>query len=422
MPASGPIVDYIEWVTGTTDADPWGHLMSILPAAAHMLGRHGVDIDKAARRLRPVIWTCLIAPAASGKSTCLKAARSFYSDLLGTAQIDSPYLSVDGTVPGVLRELANRHDEEIDAEHAIFFREEFSTILKDQRGGWSEVFCELYDGTPCDRYLVRIHRARAQGDTSEDMDLSNPLVSASFASTTNGLQRYLTSEHIEGGLGSRMLWMTLETRLERLHQSFDDHGRGDAITSWMDWDQWILLHPVIGAETENPQRPNVIFDPDTDDVLRELFERCQKFARHHADHPMMGIYKRALIHAQVIAAIYAVSQRRWNVTADDMDRALNLIERCLESAERVVGHLVVESADGRYEMFLAEIRSAGPEGIHKAKLYERFRKLPKRNIDETLDHLLAAEKIEEVYGKIGGRGRPKTFVRVRRGRRRGKAV
>lgn len=357
MPRSGPIYDYVNYARRTTDVDPWAHLYCILPAFLDMAGRKGFGVYSDPSDddpMHPSIWPFIIAPPATGKSTAIKCSQRFYQSLAQPLKTKvSPYVTVEGTLPGVLSELASRRDEDAEQERGILVREEFSKVLK-ERDSWTETFCELYDGTACQRYLVRNQQAKLDGKSSVDQDLQHPIVQGLFATTNTSLAETANIQHVAGGLASRLLWLRLEMRTNQVTKREAKRERGHAFASWCDWIAW--------AETEvvTNEKLKVTFAPDVYDAIAfQVYDAFARKVQEDPDSPLNSMYKRAINHAQLLAGVFALSEKRCRITLDDYQRAEYCVARSLRTFASLSDSVGVDVDYAKEARVLKVLRAVG---------------------------------------------------------------
>mgnify|MGYP000609826786 CR=1 FL=1 len=398
FPEHGLIHEYLWWVRQTTDAPPWWSLGAILSCLAHEAARHGFRIDQR-QMIKPSLWVAILGPSSIGKSTAMARAADFYKTYLEIEDATDPFVHAEGTIPGIferLVEMPTYGDDELHA--AILYQDEFSRLL-DQRDTVAEMLMKMADGHVIDRNLVRVHEKRRQGEGSYSR-LEHHAISAMFATTHSNLRRVIKGHHIEGGLLSRMLWFIAKAPKEfMLHPSLLPAKRAVALAAWTDWSGWLLAQSV-----ESGSRVVQISD-EVDAILEAtLFEDWVQTAA--TDDRLNPTRRRAIGQAYTVAGLYALSCRRTSINSDDMDQAVNLIERCIRDLENWEPELATSDIMAAVNKGFRQIVRAGDAGLGRSKLYQALR-APKAIIDQVLQTLIDEGSIREDRAKANGRpGRP----------------
>lgn len=412
-PDWGPIHQWMWWASETTHAPPQFLLGAILPCLAYLAARRGYRIGPMARP--PSLWTCAVGPSGTAKSTALIRAADFLRDHLhATSAADEehlPFVETEGSLPGIFEALAGLYDPERDATLAILYDEEFTRLI-DRREAVAEILQKMADNRPVVRQLRQYQQAKAKGQKVHDR-LINPVISAMFATTTKALGSVFSERVYEGGLFSRICWVTgqLVAKDIELEENPRETQRRAVLDAWTQWTlyldgvdhrRWIETDGDMSAA-----RLIQLPEPVKDALTNELFEPLR--AHFDDDGRLNSLVLRALGQAQVVAGLYAMSRGRLTVHLEDVDEATSWLHYLFTSAQSLDGRVAVSRGYQLQQDVLSAIEAAGADGISKSRLY-RLR-LTKQELDEALGALLDREAIEEtkLHATAQGkkrRGRP----------------
>lgn len=400
VPAAGPLRAYLDWAVKTTDAEHLFHVGSILPCWAHEACVRGFRIDSQQRHV-PKLWTFLVGVSASSKSTAMKRATSLYRGHTSKAGMLDPFLIAEGSVPGIFEAMAERFDVELDMTPGILYRDEAARLL-DTTDSIADMLCNVIDGEDVKRHLRGARAANAQAAGSVKDTLVRPAFSGLLTTTFSRLREVTKSSYLEGGLYSRFLWFAGSPRLPEQSLFVDLHlAEAQRVAElWGDWAGWALAQQTLGRQLVVEVPRHVI------ELLRStLFATLVQHGTR--DDRLNATRKRGLHQAIMVAALYALNDRRLEVVEEDMDRAINLIEFCLRGLERLDASLAVDDLMVAADQAFHVIASAGPHGVARSRLYPALRK-SKWWVDQIIDTLLAEGSVRTVARATGKPGRPPT--------------
>jgi hypothetical protein len=349
----------------------------------------------------PRLWTAILGPSAAGKSTAIQRGMTFYRDFLEhfrTAR--DPFVMAEGSIPGIFEKLTEGWDMDTERTLGVLHQEEFSRLL-DSKDAVSEMLMQLADGIEIERHKVSSRNAARQGMQTFDR-MRAPAISALFATTYSSLRRVTRAHHIEGGLFSRMIWFVAEPDAARLRMlpSPQPEKKRAALHTWAEWSRWIDGQEAAGAprSIDVPAEVHWILHDSLFEVLK---------TRIAEDDRMNATRRRAIVQAYLVAGLLAFSQGRRVVTSDDMDCAVNLVERCVSGLEKIEPELANSELMQTANVAFRAIVNAGGR-LPKTGLY-RALKIPKNVLDMVLATLIDEGSIREVQQKTGKQGRPRTL-------------
>lgn len=409
FPAEGPIHSYVQWAHRLTHAPAITHVAAITPLLGYELCRRGFTLPGYGT---PRVWFGLIAPPAVGKTTVLGWAQDFTRDWYAEhfeheAITPRPWVSLEGSLPGVLQAIASMGDPFSQTTCGILFHTEFSKVLRADDA--LEPLNMIYDGRDYERNLRYLQKAAEQGVTSQPKAvIKGPAFSALATTTPSAFSRVCRAETLEGGLFSRFMW--LREKLSRDSLQFepaeDPVGRRWALGAWSNWFGRMEalrlegLSPTIAFDEAGREwLKTVLFDSLRDSMVRENYEA--------------SIAVRVLPHTSRLAAIYAASRAsvykgQVYVTLDDIMRAANMTIRCMRDALALAGEVAIGTMNltERQRVVLDAITRAGETGIVRRQLYA----ITGGHVDKgQLDLIMASLEdagliVEEVAsGPAGGR-------------------
>jgi histone H3/H4 len=186
--------------------------------------------------------------------------------------------------------------------------------------------------------------------------------------------------------------------------------RDEVLAAWGTWwggiDARVLTREMSGNDT------TVRFSRKASRRLeKRVFEPFEaRFEKDPSD-ALFATVRRGMSHVQIVAALYAVTCGRWEVSEDDMQRAIELFEHTLTfTRERLPklgqGEEAREDARGR-DRIRVGLRIAAEVGLSKGELYKLLNEPTKRALESWLESLLdAGDVVSENTKAAGGRGRP----------------
>lgn len=397
IPQSGALHAYVWWASKSTHAPPWWHVGSGLAMIAHEAARHGYTVLDA-QRDKPIIWSVLVGPSASGKSTAMLRAIDFYGSYLEAQNAPKHFVLAEGSIPGIIEKLAEGWDEETAQTLGVLHQEELSRLV-DRKESVVEVLIQLADGRTIERHLVSARAAKRAGQTVNTV-IKNACISGLFATTNSNLRRFTKPEHLDGGLYSRMLWFVGEPNIDRLELLPNPlkHERGTVMREWTDWAKWFLAEQALTTD-------RVVSVPTEVHWILEnsLFAEAKTALK--TDSRLNAMKMRGVKQAFVIAGLFALSQHRTTVLSEDMDAAVNLIEKCSDAMAALDPELATNETMQFANIAYQAIQRAGSAGLLRRDIYRRLGS-SKRVIDEVIETLLDEDSIKQVVIPTGKRGRP----------------
>lgn len=415
FPSAGPLHDYVHFMRTVTHAPPALHVACSVPLVAYELARRGF---KLAMFDSLNIWIGMIAPPAAAKTFSLRQVQRFsedvYQRVFGNDLAPQPWISFEGSLPGVLHHIASLKKPELPYVPGILCHTEGSKVFSAKEGN-SETLCQIYDGDKIKQHLRYMQKAAAEGEEVAD-EIPPMQMSALLTTTRAALQNVLKLEMLEGGLYSRLLWL-----YEKLNQvdlqpwpTPNAQGRDALVTTWASW-----LRTLDGLRAGHNLRPEIQFSDEALAFLKDhLFESLKPFMTMESLEASVAV--RVMPHAARIAACYAATQLEHRIAfttsgahlvvqEDDARRAANIVLRAYHSSMRIgrqgtVQHASISDKRGR---IAAEVNKAGIVGLSKRDLYALFGgNIDKKALDQLVAELEESEEVISFRMNTGGRGRP----------------
>lgn len=399
FPLSGPIHRYMHWATQVTDTPALFHLGALLPALTTRLAWTHISISK---DVPMRLWCLMVAGAGFGKSTPLKMAQKFVTDHInecGGGPHERTMIRFEGTVQGLFGTIQEAYVPDINKEIALIHTDEAAPILTQKyQDSAGKFFCQLYDGEMMERHTATLQKAARMGEIKKPK-LHHPLISASFACTTDEFEQTASKTISGNGLLSR--FMTFHAVPDRLlfEQRPFPEIRQQTLDVWQAW--WGALdgRRVLGEEAE------VLFAAEASTRLRErVFEPLALRVRKDANDALFATVRRGMSHVQTVAALYALSQGRFEVNALDMQQAIELFEHTLTFTRDKLPRLGQGEHGQLRDRILGLLGQAGDEGLAKGTMYKALGSPLKMDLDRTLESLVDADEVVAV--REPGRGRP----------------
>jgi hypothetical protein len=390
-----------------------------LPLVSYELTRRGFFLNAYDKNL--TIWLGVIAPPASGKNTCVRWARKLsvdvYQGIFGPDLAPQPWLSLDGSMQGVMAAISARQEPDLPIIPGILFHTEAHKVfLSDEAPG---TLCQIYDGESIERNFRYLQEEEKEG-ARDRVKMKPPLMSTVLATTQASLAPLVKREVLEGGLFSRVLWMHERTDPKTLMpQPLEDEGGRTMLVQR--WQHWIRTLDGIRLQGCTPSIP--LSAAAKEFLEGQLFD----FLRTNISSESAmesGVALRAMPHAAKIAACYAASRLNFQQAApgaplslvidyDDIVRAANFVIRCFQSAMELGGRMAVQrlNIEDRRARIEHALLQAGGEGLTKRDLYKLFHgNVIKQQLDGFIAELEESDLLVQYKIVVGGRGRP--MVRV----------
>lgn len=403
LPPDGTLTRYCRWVCRTTRTPAVFHVGSILAAWAYVANKRGITYGEPdAKRKRFSIVSALIGGSGTGKSTAATAAQDFLSDWNARrgGLYGDPFVSLFGTVPGIVEEVSTRFDARIDATTCILTSHEMSQILAHE--DFHETFCQLYDGRTLRRTQRRIQEAAKTGDPTVRSRIHNPAICGILCSTPAGLERVVRPEHVEGGLFSRVVWVRgrFEKRADIVGWGAPPGYRQLREEALSCWDSWATHVDVL------QQRGYGLHITLPTHLSARAYECLQEayWQEIRGELRVAAILARLHEYVNAFACLYALANGGLEVQQHDVDRALDWARQVEGSARDLTGSLAVSQLT-RDAQRVEHVLQMHPAGLRKRDLYQQVR-MSKYELDAALDQLIDAERaLVEVCRPDGG-GRP----------------
>lgn len=407
-PTEGPLWAFMEYASALTDTPPIMHLASLLPVFGFEACRRGLTIPEFGP---PRAWIGLVAPSGVSKTSTVNRVRDLMGEVYNAhvAGLQSPWQSLNGSLPGVLHALSER-ERFHNRTCAILTHPEFTAVLR--RDDAADALNEIYDGKDVERHTRYLQKAADKGEGQEAI-VKAPTMQALVTTTPTAFRRVLRPETVEGGLFYRFMWVHETLRFDDLQPRPTENP---AVRQWvLDWfTHWFRTmegHRARGLAAA------VRFELDAAMYLEQtLFERVK---------PMMvsktyqaGIARRLIPHAWHIATIYAVSRAhvttsgsvgQVTVTLDDTQRAaafaLRILDFTMEVGDRVTVPMM--ELDAKQTRLMEAITAAGTEGLPRKAAFRLLNNnVTAKELDTILEPLEAVGDIMPVHVPPVGRGRP----------------
>lgn len=415
-PEEGPITAYLEWASRTSHTPPEAHLASVLPVVGFELCRRGYRLHDGST---PHAWFAVIAGPGTGKTTALTMARkfstSFYGEVFHQDLAPKPWVSLAGSMSGVLQHLGGLANES-GITPAVLHHTEVSEVFRNREA--YEPLCRLYDNEPIERNLRYLQQAIAQGDTAakQASNIERPAISA-IVTTTPSFSNQIQAEMLTGGLLSRFLWLRLVLRTKEMQPEFqfDREGRAWALSWWKHWFGLLDQQRRSGGSLEIAYAgvARKFFNDQFFEQIRTLVDDGQGYSREDY---IGGVCHRMLSHARRIATLYAGSRAAFHkgqimVDLDDAIRAANLVSRCMKDTITLSAPVAVDAMrlDEREMLLMTALRRAGERGMTRRDVYGIFNnRVDKGALGLLIQTLVDKESIVEYAVPTGRPGRPST--------------
>lgn len=415
VPQSGALWSLLWYAREASSLPPAPHTIgAALPVIAYEAARRGYALSVGGRIERPKLQCALIAHSGFGKSTSMQVMQGFHREHLarvsgGEDRYVDPWVLAEGSIQGVTEQLAKHHDSRLGSTPGILFHEEFTRLLA-SRDAVAETLNQVFDGQTVTRHL-RTYAKPEQNVAAEVRTITNPAVSAVFATTLAGIETVTTKLQASGGFYSRLLWFTGPPgQLSDNTQA--DNARTWAHGVWHGWAAHLDALQVIG------ERKLLDLDPQSKRLLTEMRDEVNVALMKDPDDSTLGARIRGLANAARIAQLFAFSRGALLAHEDDVARAIRLV-RCSIGwgealAERWTAAQIGNSENANIYLaqspLLTTIANAGEAGVHKGQLYRHLKS--KQQLDTALATLIDRGLIVHCKVRLTSGGRPADIYKL----------
>jgi len=405
FPPCGPIYEYMHWAVRCTHTPPQFHLAAILPLLSFEACRRNY-VSEAGTPLH--LWSGIIAPPAIGKTTAVGYAQDFTKDFYDAIQKGGlkPWVTLEGSLPGVVEDLAQRLDDQHDITPAILYHSELSRVLRADDA--SELLCMLYDTRDVERNLRYLQKRKDKGEDVKTA-VKAPRISAVVTSTLSAMQQVFKPQMLFGGLASRLLWFytsAVDPSKLMAKELVDQKARARALEAWRGWVGIMDSFTVMRAARR------VTLTIEAEEMLESFYDDNLREIIADPANELASIAQRANIVALRIAALYAMSIGQLGIDADCAQRAINLIRRSLKQSEILMPQLSETPFGRAMATILAAVQAAGKAGLSRRDVYKLVRGQSKAFLDQIRDTLVDGGMIVELTLPAQGRGRPPVMMYV----------
>lgn len=382
------------WATFAQGSPEAFHLANALVLAGYTLSRRGFCLQTMLEQVHLSLWFALLGDSGAGKTTTIDMAEKFALDVWAEAGLDvgRPFVEPSGSIAGILAALADHYDSHRGTTAAILQHDELAQIFVNKREPIAELLCKLHDGRDVHYNTRTAQKGKTKGSGYDR--LIAPRLCAIFASTEAQLAPYFQAAHRDGGMFGRLQWLrpVLSSRYVRAtayrpEDVQEAHlRRQTAVTAWADWEGRL-------SELAGSSGTAMALEPDASEYLdTQLFQvfRSALDVTANTDH-LHGARMRLVRRTTVMAAIFAVSQLRLQVTLDDVQMAVQM-------GMKLYGHSVAAADLGSSEhnRLCAKVEevvlAAGERGAYRKEIYYRVR-VTKKQMDEIIETLIDRERI-----------------------------
>lgn len=420
FPLSGPVHEYLHWITQTTHTPTVFHLGSYLAQLCHRFATLGMRVEVGGRAKRPRIYALLVAPSGVGKSTPIHRANTFFGEhcaRVGNVVVPQSFpITADSTAAGISRVLQDSVTAFGENEIGLFVCEEAERIFHLRRQHpVDSLFCGLYDGH-FTQHITAKNLVEVKKGEDNVTKLAAPIVSLLFAMPEASFTGDGMDKASDAGLIPRFMVFRGRVRPPKAYETAMPLGQERAARSLDEAVQWFLQlrNGIAAGESPWPDDPNdglirVRLSEGAAKVYHERvvlhdlaeYERMRDPTVHipERERNFRAYRLRAYDQAYMIAALYALSQKRLIIHTSDMQRALNLTDMSIAYMREtlaVLGRDPLIVAKDYILALLHEAKEPLREKYLHGRLMQRYPDLNLKAFDVIFPALIASGGIRRI--------------------------
>jgi hypothetical protein len=378
IPTSGVFAKYLEHarLAAPNSADIY-HVGAAIPTLLNELNLRNFQVEGVGAPGQPKplsVFSLLLGPSGDGKSTGATTAIHHICEILESEEevntnvaARARRLEFEGTAEGLRHALTTKFfQRDLRSTIALVYHEELTALFNNARANTAEFLQRLYDG----RDIVAQQRQFQKQLDQEGVDNSAilaPRINAIFCSTPDNLSAVLSRTMASGGLYGRLLIFVGEKREASYPGDLFGHRNrceGARLASEQEIGAWSAF---LDACAVNGKR-EVTISKEAHEVFRTWFFEHHS-AVENADDNLKSMIARATRTEWTIAGLYATTQFRTSISADDAERACKLVDRCFHMGKLLDRRLGQTEDSKVQDAILAGVVASGKKGITQSEVH-----------------------------------------------------
>jgi hypothetical protein len=425
MPKFGILASYLDFARlGAANGAEIYHLGAAIPVLLNELNLRGFSVQGVSDYGKKRPLTCFslqLGPSGDGKSTSATTAINHFVNIFDTEDranrpqhMPKRALEFEGTPEGLRHALIQSHFvHDLQSTIALVYHEELTSLFRGHTTHVAEFLQRLYDGRTIEEQQRQHQRAKTETGI-DNSAIRDPKINAIFCSTPDNLAAVISKTMASGGLYGRFLIFVGESRLQE-YEGFrytpENIKRTDELRfkSEVECEEWSKF--LVGAAAREGKE--IKLSPEAHEVFGAWFNEYQRIIHETGmEDNLRSMLSRAHRTAWTIAGLYATTQMRMYVNAQDAVEACRLVDRCFHMG-KVLDKRLGQSEEAKLlDALLDGIRTRKDRGVLKSQLYDMpgiaNRGVTQAILNSMLSTLLESDTIVQVTDVPGGRGRPPT--------------
>jgi hypothetical protein len=423
MPTEGFFPKYLEYAQlQASNGSKVYHLGAAIPVMLNELNLRGFHLKSVIdqEKSRPfTVYSLLLGRSGDGKSTSAMTAIHHIGGFLEDEERENMgkharprRLEFDGTPEGLRYAIAKGfYFDELKKTVVCLYQEEFTTLFARNTGTVAEFLQKLYDGRSLVEHQRQHQKAMAETGERGHAVIKNPAVNGVFCSTPDNLAQTISKTTASGGLYGRLLIFVGEDRIQPYEGDIIGNSkllearelaRGASQAELGEWSAFL-------AGKEASAQTGLTIGEDAHVIFRAWHAEHQKIIHEiDAEDTVRAMIVRATRTAWAIACLYATTQYRVTINADDAERACRLVDRAFHMG-RVLERRLGQTDEGKLlDALVRGIAAKGEKGIRHAELHHltgiHGKGLMKEQVRALVETALDAGLIVKISGPKPVRG------------------
>lgn len=341
---------YYEALRNSTSASEAYHLAIFIATAGLALGR--TVFFRLPKPKYPNFFVALVGRAGKAKKG---TAMDYGVDLLQDVAPDVPWLSSVDSAEGFVDFLSRNQkmQERKDIAALLCFAELRGLVDKASKEGSRNIIPKLAEAYDCGSKIE-------VGTRNNPLRANKPFTSLFGGASPTWLDK-LSMSDLEGGLGSRFIWIPANPK-----EPFDDPP---PINQGC-WNSVVHTLGEVRKFWAEKKETEFVLTPAAKELWKPFFK---KLYNSTGDDPLLEILgERMDLHCRKVAMVYAALERTNEISTAQLAPAIAFTEFLVESMYSIFSDFGLSEIVKQQRLILEHIERAGPEGITKRTLQKKL--------------------------------------------------
>lgn len=369
-----PALVYYDALRFSTSSSEAYHLAIFIASAGIILGR---DVQcTVSDTLYPNFYVALVGRAGKAKKG---TAMNRGIELVEAVAPDIPWLSSVDSAEGFVNFLADnqKKSESKDAPGLLYFSELRTLIEKAKKEG-STIVPKLAEAFDCGKKIE-------VGTRNNPLLAKRPFVSVFGGASPTWLDK-LTMADLEGGLGSRFLWIPSNPKMPYANPPQKNQRAWNAVVDTLG-----KARSYWRARRKESQATNFTFTPAALEMWVPWFEK-KLWPMLGADPLIEVIGERMDAHCRKVALVYSALERGEPlIDVPHLERAIAFTEFLIESLYGIFSDFGMSEIVKQEKLILEHVKAAGPGGIRKRVLQKQLWRIDAETFNRRLRWMTGEE-------------------------------